>query len=404
MFAGTIYNKSTDYIRSCALTALLEFMIDLKEIMVANGLAVLMMWFLLACRHKNRENIHTEDRIFDTMVFINLFGALLETVSFLVDGNIIPCGIAINYLSNSLCFIGTVSIGFLWCLYVDIRIYRNYKRTMHKAKIIMLPWLIEIAAIVCNLFVEGLMFSISDSNVYQRGYGSIIGYVSLMVYFAYSMYLVDSSKRKGINLSFFPVMYFIVPCAMGVVIQLLCYGISTSWVIVSVTMLFVQMQAYAENLYTDELTGLYNRRYLNGTLAKRGNSSKALYGIMIDLNNFKQVNDTFGHSVGDRAICTMGDILFKSMPDEGTAIRYAGDEFIVLLTDVPEEYVSVTIDDIKNELKKFNALGVEPYTLSAAMGYAKFEAGDDAGAFLTHMDSKMYEDKRKYHSRKEECI
>lgn len=376
-------------------------MIDFKEIMVANGLAVLMMWFLLACRHNNRETIHAEDKIFDIMVLINLFGALVETVSFLIDGSDIPGGRVTNYLSNSLCFIGTVSIGFLWCLYVDIRIYRNYQRTIRKIRIVMLPWLIEIIAVICNLFSDGLVFSISDSNVYQRSFGAIIGYISLMLYFAYSIYLVEDSRRRGINLSFFPVMYFIVPCAAGVVIQLLCYGITTSWVVVAVTLIFVQMQAYAENLYTDELTGLYNRRYLNGTLARRDNNDKALYGIMMDLNDFKHVNDTFGHNVGDRAICTMGDILFKSIPDNGIAIRYAGDEFIILLTDVPEEYVSITMDDIRAKLDKFNASGTEPYTLNAAMGYARFEAGDDVGSFLSHMDAKMYEDKRKYHAAKE---
>lgn len=58
-----------------------------------------------------------------------------------------------------------------------------------------------------------------------------------------------------------------------------------------------------------------------------------------------------------------------------------------------------TLDEINNNLDVFNASGAEVFKLSASMGYARFNAGEDAGAFLMHMDEKMYEEKRKYHQR-----
>lgn len=61
--------------------------IVLEEILMANGLTVLMMWFLLFCRRKNRESLHVGDKIYDGIAIVNLVGALSETIAFLVDGN-----------------------------------------------------------------------------------------------------------------------------------------------------------------------------------------------------------------------------------------------------------------------------------------------------------------------------
>ena len=373
-------------------------MIILEEILMANGLTVLMMWFLLLCRRKNRESLQVGDKIYDGMAIVNLLGALSETIAFLVDGKQFIGSRQINYVSNSICFIGTVSIGLLWCLYVELRIYRNYKRIFKKAKPVMFPWVVEVIMVLCNLFGTGIMFKISEENIYQRAAGALIGYISLIIYFAYSIYLVHQSKKQGINLNFFPVIYFVGPCFAGVLIQFLFYGITSSWVLVAVALIFVQMQSYAENLYIDELSGLYNRRYLNAVLSERKiTSRKSLHGIMMDVNDFKYINDNFGHSMGDKAICTLGNILFRSIPDGGMAIRYAGDEFIVLLSGVDTESVLVTMDEINHNLSQFNESKIEPFTLSVSMGYAEFGEGDDTEAFLMHMDEKMYEEKRKYH-------
>lgn len=374
-------------------------MINLQEILVANGIAALMMWFLLVSRRKNRESIHKENRIFDGMVFANMMGAVLETIGFLLDGKLFFCGRVLNYLINSLCYLGTVTIGFQWCVYVDIHIYRSYRRTKWKLKLLVLPWLIELLAIMANLFGTEIIFRISAENVYERSPGAVIGYITLMIYFVYSTYLVYHSKRQGINLSFFPVLYFVVPCAAGVVIQLLCYGITTSWIMVAVALMFVQLQSYAENLYMDALSGLYNRRYFDSMMAARRKAGMgALYGIMMDINDFKGINDALGHSMGDQAICTMGEILMRSIPDGGVAIRYAGDEFVVLLPVSSVVGVFGTMQEIRNHLAEFNAGGT-PFQLSVAMGHARFELDDTPECFLNRMDSRMYEEKRKYHKK-----
>lgn len=373
-------------------------MIDLKEILVANGITILAMWFLLTCRRRNRESTEPQDRLYDGMCRVNLLGALLETVSFLVDGQVIFAGRAINFLANSLSFLGTVSIGLLWCLYVDLRCRGDYGRMRRSVRYVIIPWAIEVVAILATLAGTGFLFSVSPENVYQRGPGAAIGYVSLILYFAYSIYLVVHSHRQGVDLRFFPIQYFVGPCLAGVAVQYLFYGITTSWISVAMALMFVQMQTYAENLYKDELSGLYNRRYLNGMLEKQtaqGNGS--LHGIMLDINDFKDINDNFGHSAGDRAICVVGNALLESIPRGAVAIRYAGDEFVVMLPNSSKEETRATVRAIGGALARFNESGTEPFTLSAAIGFAQLRPSAGPEAFLRDMDERMYEAKRAFH-------
>ena len=357
--------------------------IVIEEILIANGLTVLMMWFLLLCRRKNRESLHEEDKLYDGMAIVNLAGALSETIAFLVDGNQFTGCRQINYISNSICFIGTVSIGLLWCLYVELRIYRNYKRIFKKVRVVMFPWIVEVIMVLCNLPGTGIMFKISKENVYQRTAGSLVGYISLILYFAYSIYLVYHSKKQGVNVNFFPVIYFVGPCFAGVLIQFLFYGITSSWVLVAIALIFVQMQTYAENLYMDELSGLYNRRYLNAVLSERKfTKCKSLYGIMMDVNDFKYINDTYGHLEGDALLIAVADTLRTSVRSYDIVGRIGGDEFVVYLSNVTDRQNAMAVaEKLCQVIRGLSTMKKEWSNISASIGIS----------FADHPDIKMEE-------------
>ncbi len=379
-------------------------LVDLKEIIAANVISLLMMSYLLVTRRKHRESTRTKDRIYDGMIILTMLGATWETISFLVEGQDMPAGRLLNYLSNSISYASTVSIGLLWCLYVLLYIYKSFDKITRNIRLVIIPWAIEITALILNAFGTGLMFTVSESNVYHRENGIIIGYISLVIYIVYSIYLVYSSDTQKLRLHFFPVLYFVVPCFAGAILQLIFYGITTSFISVTIGLIFVQMQIYAENSYMDALSGLLNRRYLNGVLTKRESAYRgSLHGIMMDVNDFKKINDTYGHNAGDRAIRWMGDLLLKSMPRSGIVIRYSGDEFIMLLPDVEDRDVRAVMDEISDRLEQFNQTGAEPFALRVSMGYAKFEKEDNQETFQRKMDEAMYIEKGKYHSQQQEA-
>lgn len=369
----------------------------LEEIFMANGTAIIMMAFLLFCRSRNRESIHGDDRIYDCMTIVTILGATLETLSFVVDRQSFVGARFLNYLSSSISYLATGVIGFLWCLYVDLHIYKNHVRYRRNVRFVAIPLLIELVCVLYNLLGNGFVFSVSADNVYSRGSFTVIGYLTVYLYFLYSIYLVYHSQEEGLNLDFFPIFYFMGPCVIGAVVQFLYFGITSSWISVAVSLTFVQMQAYSENISTDSLSGLYNRRYLDRILAlKEHLMQKSVYGIMMDVNDFKQINDLYGHSMGDQAIRVMGDILLKSVPDGGIPIRFAGDEFVVLLVHDDPNAVFETMTEINRRLDVLNRSGAEPFKLSVSMGQAKLDPSDPE-TFLREMDERMYEEKRRYH-------
>lgn len=372
---------------------------NLPEILIVNGIGIFLMVFLRLTRIENTEKRFIGDQIFDTMIWITVFGCLAEILTFLIDGHIFYGCRVISYILNSFCFIGTCGVGFLWCLFVDFLIYNNFSRLKEKARILVIPFIVDLVLNVVNYTGCGIIFWISEDNVYERGTLVLIPYLILFLYFIYSIFLVDRSKKIGLHIRFFPVYYFVIPCIIGTVIQGMAYGITIGWTSVAIAFIFVYIQTQSLNALVDPLSGLYNRRYMDCILSQfKQNMKNCIYGIMIDVNDFKKINDQCGHSQGDDAIRRIGAILNDSISENGLAIRYAGDEFILFIRTDEEQDVIEIMKQVEENVKKFNQMELAPYKLSLAMGYSCYEPSTGSvEQFLASMDEKMYETKRKYY-------
>ena len=102
--------------------------VNIQEILIVNSIGVILMAFLQYVRYKKNEKKKYGEPIFDVMIWTAVAGCILESVSFVIDGRVFPGCILLSYISNSLCFIGTSGVGFLWCLYTEIRIFRSLQR------------------------------------------------------------------------------------------------------------------------------------------------------------------------------------------------------------------------------------------------------------------------------------
>lgn len=108
------------------------------------------------------------------------------------------------------------------------------------------------------------------------------------------------------------------------------------------------------------------------------------------MDNFKPINDNFGHDVGDEALMKFSAILRKNMSEIGFVVRYGGDEFI-LITDRSEGAVEKAVADIQKELCEVNASGENRYNLEFSYGISSITADSSSDDFLKTMDSRMYE-------------
>ncbi|WP_386080834.1 diguanylate cyclase domain-containing protein [Vreelandella sp. F11] len=152
----------------------------------------------------------------------------------------------------------------------------------------------------------------------------------------------------------------------------------------------------------DPLTQLTNRalfydRLMSGlSAAHRYQSSLAL--LFLDINDFKGINDTHGHAVGDRILCTVARRLECCVRETDTVARMGGDEFTVLLTDIQ------TVDAVSEKVEQIRLAMNEPLSAefgalempSCSIGVACYpDDGKDADTLLSHADSHMYQIKRR---------
>ena len=159
------------------------------------------------------------------------------------------------------------------------------------------------------------------------------------------------------------------------------------------------MSLQNELSYIDPLTKLYNRNYLDQMLNDISRKKRSAGGIMIDLDYFKSINDRFGHTVGDEALIDAARIIRHSLPAKGLAIRFAGDEFIILmLTDKEQDLIQIE-EKLRKALKEFNSTEQKPYQLSFSIGHSMYQPDVSTDNFLNQMDNQMYEEKKAKHSR-----
>ncbi len=137
-----------------------------------------------------------------------------------------------------------------------------------------------------------------------------------------------------------------------------------------------------EQSTVDELTGLYNRRFLEQLIPKLVSQTlrrKSTIGIlMIDIDFFKQVNDEYGHDVGDKVLKEIANIIKNSIRESDLAIRYGGEEFMVLLMDVnPEKAVEIAEKIRKRIENKIIAVGSITLRKTASIGVSIFPIDSD---------------------------
>jgi diguanylate cyclase (GGDEF)-like protein len=151
----------------------------------------------------------------------------------------------------------------------------------------------------------------------------------------------------------------------------------------------------------DEFTGLYNRRalYVTGRMMyeKAQEEGETCCFIFIDMDGLKTINDTYGHKEGDTAILSLSTILKKSFREKDLVIRYGGDEFVVLMTNIQEKNLHMALNRISRQIDEFNEKKQYSWKLSASWGFVFNDASSPPKSFesiIEESDARLYEQKR----------
>lgn len=155
------------------------------------------------------------------------------------------------------------------------------------------------------------------------------------------------------------------------------------------------LQLYKEKSRLDGLTGIFNRATFEELLAeavKAGNAGPdELAIIMLDIDNFKQINDTYGHLAGDEVLRALGRQLADSFRRHDIVARYGGEEFVVVLPGSGQEQVRRAADKLRENFKKIQISRLPAITLS--LGCALYRRGESADQLIRRADMALYDAK-----------
>ncbi len=147
-----------------------------------------------------------------------------------------------------------------------------------------------------------------------------------------------------------------------------------------------------DEIYVDELTSAYNRKWLFDSLLNNNHFTYSGLFCFVDLDEFKQINDTYGHIAGDKVL-NLITLLLKKIPTISVA-RYGGDEFVLITKDLDFDKLEESLENINKSFKtKSLRYKDNTFKTSISFGLAKFSESDNFFDILEIADKKMYQQK-----------
>lgn len=355
---------------------------------------------ILLTNQKRAVGITIQQRLFNTLIIASMHILVLDTGMWLIDGKIFTLSKELNGLISTLYYFFCAFIPFIWTIYSDCKLTNNIQHLRKRLLIYSIPVFINVLLIVFNIWYK-FVFYIDSNNVYHRGKWVLAPVMLSFSYFVFSSIFalhkasiikIPNEKRQCILMALFA-----TPTFIGAVIQIFFYGISLIWISAVISLLLIFVNIQNQQISTDSLTGLNNRLQFDKYLlfkTKSNDRQGIIALIMIDVDKFKQINDSYGHLNGDKALVCVADILKKACKNKNAFLsRYGGDEFTIIYQTRQLSNVHKLIALIEQHTANFNLSKTEIFALSLSIGYTVWDSGDKATVdeIISEADYNMYQ-------------
>jgi diguanylate cyclase (GGDEF)-like protein len=196
-------------------------------------------------------------------------------------------------------------------------------------------------------------------------------------------------------------LLFLVIPMIGWAVQFMVFGLPFSLISITFAAQVIFTNVQNRTMDQDYLTGLYNRQSLDNQMQHKidvATSQHTFSAMLIDIDNFKDINDLYGHNEGDLALINAANLLRDSADHMDFIARYGGDEFCIIFENETSLYMESAIE---HNLSEFNRKSKKPYKLGFSMGYALYNPAIHNGIddFFREIDQEMYR-KKKLHKEK----
>lgn len=301
---------------------------------------------------------------------------LAEFAGVLLDGSALflkPVHIAVKYLE--FCLAPLIPIIFTAAFY-----------PIKSKKAISLPNIIHIALETTSLFL-GFIFYIDDKNIYHHGKAYCLYYLFVFLSIIYLLYTIAKFGEQFQNRNHISLLMILAFFTFGVLFQIIDNNIKIVWLTASIGMILFYIY-YCNMIYQlDALTELLNRRAFE---TRKSSLKRRAYILIFDVNNFKSINDRFGHSSGDFCLKIVADTIRKVYGKNGLCYRIGGDEFCVII-DRQIDLRKIKDLNEKFEKKILKQNNYNEKIPSVAIGYAFFDPNKtQISDIIKEADDKMY--------------
>ncbi|MFA5471600.1 MAG: GGDEF domain-containing protein [Acholeplasmataceae bacterium] len=360
------------------------------------SIVVLVILFVTLIRQLNWKNYI--NKIFFYMIGMNIALIVLDSAILLLSGKQFEGARFALMLSVGIYYALAPIFALFWLYYVEMTIFQSKDRLI---RISVIPCIIILAnfILIITSYSSNMIFNISDENIFTRGsqhYLVVVASFLILIITNYQIFKYKSQIRKK---DFMPLLLFAIPPVVSSFILLIFKDINLIWNSLIVSQLLIYIYIQSKITSTDFLTGLYNRREYEMTvkdLSMIKNKHVVISGIMVDINEFKDINDQFGHRVGDEVLIATAKLLKSAIRKQDYVFRIGGDEFLVIITSDDKTAVNQVTNRIEEVLKHYNQNSDYSFTLSFSLGTGVYDDKTyvDIPSFFEHLDLMMYDDKK----------
>ncbi|SES95439.1 diguanylate cyclase (GGDEF) domain-containing protein [Pseudobutyrivibrio sp. C4] len=267
----------------------------------------------------------------------------------------------------------------------------------------------ELFAVLNMVFVSisalfGLKwFFYFENGIYYRGPFFLIR-AGFMLLFIFMLLVYALVFNKHIMSEYKAAVLFLPALSLiGALLQIFIANIDCTYAGISLGCLIVFFYYQSRDVNIDYLTGVLNRRGLDIKMQDMVKSSissgKDFTAIMMDVDNFKDINDSMGHEEGDKAIKIIADILVDTFGRAATIGRFGGDEFCVITDELDMKQINEKIDEVRDYVAKQSARNNWPQGVDISCGFQSYSHNSSLTAeqFQELIDKLMYVEKQAHH-------
>ena len=345
-------------------------------------------------------------RKFNTDQFLRRFFLIAITAAFLAfilnyfcialssgfAGNITIAVISALMIMRAVCFYAAF-------VFMDYFVFGEIKKTNKIILAVLVILALYIISVILNPVFNYYFYIGADNQPVPGKYYMLnLIVIHIPVLFCIINSILAIKQLKQVNL--LHMLNFCFLSGFGSLLDLFFKTTGLEWLCFSAAALFTYFFIIRQDLKTDALTGIGNRYSFNEfieKLSRRGITRKMFKKswavVMIDMDHFKEINDTLGHMEGDNALRDMAGIIKGCIRRSDFAARYGGDEFV--LAARAETDIEKLIARLRKDIDHHNETAGRPYKLEISFGYDIFttDGKQTIDEFLAHIDTLMYDHK-----------